>query len=52
MRTPKHCLKYDFTRNIHYHMKISQGKFKTMPMQTFWGLEAVYYGIAQVVNEP
>ena len=29
-----------------------QGKSKTMPMQMFWGLEAVYYGIVQVVNVP
>ena len=29
---------------------MSQGKSKTMPMQFFWGVEAVYYGIVQVVN--
>ena len=31
-------------------MKISQGKSKTMRMQIFWGVEAVYYGIVQVEN--
>ena len=30
---------------------MSQGKSKAMPMQMFWGFEAVYYGIVQVVNE-
>ena len=29
---------------------MSQGKSKTMSMQIFWGVEAVYYGIVQVVN--
>ena len=29
---------------------MSQGKSKTMPMQFFGGVEAVYYGIVQVVN--
>ena len=29
---------------------MSQGKSKTMPMQIFWGVEAVYYGIVQVEN--
>ena len=29
---------------------MSQGKSKTMPMQTFLGVEAVYYGIVQVEN--
>ena len=29
---------------------MSQGKSETMPMQIFWGVEAVYYGIVQVVN--
>ena len=27
---------------------MSSGKSKTMPMQIFWGVEAVYYGIVQV----
>ena len=31
---------------------MSQGKSKTMPMQIFLGVEAVYYGIVQVVNLP
>ena len=31
-------------------MKMSQGKSKAMPMQIFWGVEAVYYGIVQVVK--
>ena len=30
---------------------MSQGKSKTMPMQIFWGVEAVYYGIVQVENQ-
>ena len=30
---------------------MSQGKSNTMPMQIFWGVEAVYYGIVQVVNK-
>ena len=29
---------------------MSQGKSKTMPMQIFLGVEAVYYGIVQVEN--
>ena len=29
---------------------MSSGKSKTMPMQIFWGVEAVYYGIVQVEN--
>ena len=29
---------------------MSSGKPKTMPMQIFWGVEAVYYGIVQVEN--
>ena len=29
---------------------MSQGKSKTMPMQIFLGIEAVYYGIVQVEN--
>ena len=33
-------------------MKMSQGKSKTMRMQIFLGgVEAVYYGIVQVVNK-
>ena len=31
---------------------MSQGKSKTIPMQIFLGVEAVYYGIVQVVNYP
>ena len=30
---------------------MSRGKSKTIPMQNFWWVEAVYYGIVQVVNE-
>ena len=37
--------------NLSWDMKMSQGKSKTMPMQIFGGVEAVYYGIVQVVNE-
>ena len=29
-------------------MKMPEGKSKTMPMQTIWGVEAVYYGIVRV----
>ena len=29
---------------------MSQEKSKTMPMQIFWRVEAVYFGIEQVVN--
>ena len=29
---------------------MSQGKSKTMPMQIFLGVEAVYYGIVEVEN--
>ena len=29
---------------------MSQGKSKTMPMQFFGGVKAVYYGIVQVEN--
>ena len=29
---------------------MSQGKSKTMSMQNFWGVEAVYYGIVQEEN--
>ena len=29
---------------------MSSGKSKTMPMQIFWGVLAVYYGIVQVEN--
>ena len=29
---------------------MSQGKSKTMPMQTLWGVEAVCYEIVQVEN--
>ena len=36
--------------NFSWGMKMSQGKSKTMPMQIFLGVEAVYYGIVQVVN--
>ena len=37
-------------------MKMSQGKFKTMPNKAFFffgggGVEAVYYGLVQVVNK-
>ena len=35
--------------NVSWDMKMSQGKSKTMPMQIFWGVEAVCYGIVQVV---
>ena len=31
-------------------MKMSQEKSKTMPMQIFWGVKEVYYGIVQVEN--
>ena len=31
-------------------MKMSQEKSKTMPMQIFWAVKAVYYGIVQVEN--
>ena len=37
--------------NFSWDMKMSQGKSKTMPMQFFWGVEAVYYGIVQVENQ-
>ena len=30
---------------------MSSGKSKTMPMQMFWGVEAVYYGIVQEEND-
>ena len=31
-------------------MKMFQGKSKTMIMQIVWGVEAVYYGIVQVLS--
>ena len=36
--------------NFSWDIKMSQGKSTTMSMQMFWGVEAVYYGIVQVVN--
>ena len=45
---PKFCI--IIVCNFCWDMKMSSGKSKKMPMQTFWGVEAVYYGIVQVEN--
>ena len=43
---PKFCI--NIVRNFSWDMKMSWRKSKTMPMQIFWGVEAMYYGLVQV----
>ena len=45
---PKFCI--TIVCNSSWDIKMCQGKSKTMPMPIFWAVEAVYYGIVQVVN--